>query len=159
MSGPDYWSSYPLNRLDSVRQWQRARNSETITLKPSEPTQKNAASAWGVSDVPSDIKMQPVDSALHAASLTSAGDQAPPADFQNEDYDWPQTQEAIIAPREERYSEETRDVAQTLFSISNQGNLLPRDQPRSVPAPMQGNMANSQDAEALPSRFPKHLFW
>lgn len=155
MSGQDYWSCYPLNRLDSVRQWQKSRTSQNIQANSSEHVHKEGAPGWALPDAPQEIKVQAADS----ANLPPGFDQAPPAVMQTQVYDWPGAQEPAIASRDERYSEEARDVAQTLFSISNQGNALPRDQLRSTPPQMHGNVTTSPDLETLPSRFPKHLFW
>lgn len=160
MSGQDYWARYPLNRLDTVREWQRSHMSATNSIQTPRQLYQGKASAWSDADNTRDIKVPSVNAVSMSPALQSGIAREHSTISKNEDHGRYQMTGDSIAPHEERYSEETRDVAQTLFSISNQRNTLPRgDQPRSVPQETLENDVVSADLESLPSRFPKHLFW
>lgn len=159
MSGQEYWNRYPLTGLESVRQWQRSRNSETASSRPQEQPSKSVIAGPKEQRAPQNIKMQSIDSAPSVADFPSGDTRAAPDTSGSPGYTWPQAPVNALAAQDERYSEETRDVAQTLFSISNQGQTLPREHPQSVPKQTQDDVAISTDLDTLPSRFPKHLFW
>lgn len=159
-SGQDYWARYPLNRLESVRAWQESRLSERATSRPLDQVHLERTSEPKGQRPPQDTKSQLAAPSSGIIDFPMNGEQPHSSASQNTVYDWPQTQSNANVPSEERYSEETRDVAQTLFSISNQRNAFSRDeQPRSIPQQMDDEVAVSPDLADAPSRFPRHLFW
>lgn len=170
MSGPEYWSRYSLNSLHSIRGWQHDQTSK----------RRKPGLAWGqaVSQAPrASIELGAAQIPLPSpslASVRSAELQANPASGQTKssqhsrqlaqgdlgpDPAWVSHENEPVVSIERRYSEETRDVAKTLFSISNNNNAVNAQ----GGAPQETSAMDDPESSATPdtpaSRFPKHLFW
>lgn len=156
LSGPEYWSRFQLNRLDNIREWQDHR--ATGALRPSRQSSQPVPNS----------NLPVFSEGAHAAVAPASHDSTPrdhtsqhgslPGQSSGADGAWPQSVPTTLDKR--RYSEETRDACEALFSISNprppetrRAEYAPPEQSPQSPYPATGGTT------ASPSQFPKHLFW
>lgn len=213
MSGQEHWSHFPLTRLDSIRAWEKARQSyrSTTSTPAAQPEQQQPQSVYdpsleveGAAGTRPPYHAPPHDGAVAVAvmpspspSTPSAARSAMSAIHHNDPFPatssavhtqhdaWPQTEHVTAAARtERRYSEETREAGEALFSISNHTRVAqqqhhqhqqqqqqhqnqhvvpqPQMQPPSQPwPPSPGREKAGAATHGDPSQthFPKHLFW
>lgn len=162
-SGQEYWNQNPLSEIASIRRWQQHRNSSELANpasqpQPAQPSQARATRATRAS--------APMQASVGAPFMSSVPQNGPY-------YQTPHTAQfngdaALTDPgyqrpnHERRYSEETRDVAEALYSISNHPVENPPQQEQAQTATQQESnvtTAGPDKLEPLPSEFPKQLFW
>ncbi|CAK4004077.1 C6 finger domain [Lecanosticta acicola] len=157
-SGQEYWAHYPLNELSSIRQWQQHRMSgDLASFQPNAPLSRHLRAATASGPPQAGPTSTGHSSAISRVAQNGPYYQTPHADQFNGDAGLREQPTYQTPSHERRYSEETRDVAQALYSISNhlvEGSTQP------VPAqdaPSEPKDEKSQ--ETLPSKFPEKLFW
>lgn len=147
----EHWSRFRLNRLDHIREWQNYHANGPH--RPS-PQSNQPASKASIPDFSEGTRTS-------VASLGMASEQHDSIPRQTStSSEWQRPRSATPRLDERRYSEETRDACEALFSISN-----PRPAPetkRAEYAPPENTShpyPATADSSSLPSQFPKHLFW
>ncbi|SMQ51668.1 unnamed protein product [Zymoseptoria tritici ST99CH_3D1] len=168
LSGPEYWSKHPLNRPDTIREWQRHRTDGFV--KSDHPGPHLPYPSQKLEQTP-ELPHMP-----HASPPILNGQAAPiarmivddPRQYQavsqhpyGENGDWRQAQHGSSALSQRRYSEETRDACEALFSISNPARSVSKQIDPQItemrPPTRQEETPTSE--KQLPAQFPKHLFW
>ncbi|KAM3414113.1 C6 finger domain protein [Cercospora zeina] len=193
MSGQEHWSHYPLTRLDAIRAWESARRSYMPAIKSEQRTvydptlEAGARTAYTRQEVASPMSMNAqTASAAPGASMPSVNNGDPSRSYSTatthtRNDSWPPAEGSRTERDERRYSEETREAGEALFSISNhmrsgqqpqhpeQQNPIPQPpvqaQMQPTSQPWQSTTDESQKASAAAilgnsqPNFPKHLFW
>ncbi|KAI5364085.1 putative zn(2)-C6 fungal-type DNA-binding domain-containing protein [Septoria linicola] len=187
MSGQEHWTQHPLTRLDTIRAWENGRRLYAPAVKP-EPRsvydpalEADSRSAYTHHERPSPARSTvPPTSMETRTSMPTVDDsdhyQSFPSTHTRTD-SWPQPEINRIDRTERRYSEETREAGEALFSISNHlRSAQQQQQQHPVPQPqMQSQMqppdqswqppqgadkpGTAKNLDAAQSHFPKHLFW
>lgn len=180
LSGQEYWTRYPLNRLESIRDWQRQRTATALRPAseiPAPPVmttrhERDSHFQEPTPPQPTMVTTQPIPDTISRdngliSPYPNGHQQAYQSTNQSPSTDWQSPQEPKTSLHERRYSEETRGVAEALFSISHQGNQARMQAQPQQQQEQQQPMLDSGDSrtasapvlEKLPSQFPTHLFW
>jgi hypothetical protein len=170
LSGPDYWSKHPLNRPDSIREWQRHRTDGFIKVDHASPHQPYPShKIESTPDVPQYQHVAPsghnvgaIPTARMVIDDPRSYQAVAPQNPYIETGDWRQAQNSSSALNQRRYSEETRDACEALFSISNPARSASKPaepQMKDVRPPTRHDDVPAPGLETLPAQFPKHLFW
>lgn len=182
MSGSEYWSSHPLNRLDGIRAWERHRRSGEITNRQARPSLAPSIAESATTILPGRLpgslatdtiyERSPVDSNSNVGNLDRKD-----IDIYNQQYPsvprrtepWAAPEAVMARPDSRRYSQETREAGETLFSISNHHRTASHQSHRtqeswSQPPSTQHSRTSANPVAAVPpqtgsTQFPKHLFW
>ncbi|KAF2213708.1 hypothetical protein CERZMDRAFT_96533 [Cercospora zeae-maydis SCOH1-5] len=187
MSGQEHWTHYPLTRLDTIRAWESARRSYMPAIKSEQRTvydptlEGGARTAYTRHDAASPMSMnaQCVSAAPGANEEHFRGYSNATSHTRNDS--WPPAEGSRMGRDERRYSEETREAGEALFSISNhmRSGQQPQHQQQQLPIPQPPIQAQMQPTsqpwqsptnepqkasaaammENSQPNFPKHLFW
>lgn len=157
LSGPEYWSRFHLNRIDHIREWQDHR--ATGVLRPS-PQGSQSALKGGLPGF-ADGTRNSVTSLNPELANEHAGPSGSHQRQISASGEWQHPKAATPRLDERRYSEETRDACEALFSISNPNSRPPETKPTNYAPPeiTSHPYPATTDSTSLPSQFPKHLFW
>ncbi|KAF7185566.1 hypothetical protein HII31_13063, partial [Pseudocercospora fuligena] len=182
MSGSEYWSSHPLNRLDGIRAWERHRRSGEIANRQARPSIAPSIAESATTIPPGRLPSSTVaDTAYETSPLDSmsnfgSGDQKD-IDIYSQQYPsiprrtepWAAPEAVMARPDSRRYSQETREAGEALFSISNHHRTAshqshPPPTQWSQPPSTQHPQTSVKPATPVPpqtgtTQFPKHLFW
>ncbi|CZT14114.1 uncharacterized protein RCC_00088 [Ramularia collo-cygni] len=154
LSGPEYWSRFSLNRIDHIRDWQDHRASGVLRPSPqsSQPAQNSAQAS-----IPDE--MHHPSAHIHQNMLSEhAGQNGGLAGSTPANDGWSQPQPPPARLDERRYSEETRDACEALFSISRPSETKRPEYAPPGQNPQSPYPATTGDRTSLPSQLPK-LFW
>jgi hypothetical protein len=158
LSGQDHWSQYPLNRVKSIRSWQDCRKRVAQRHDSMPAPSRLSTQMGGELSAPStehiDSRPPPVHLSDHetaTAAHTRKKSRSPPERGSSNSF------------YERRYSQETREAGEALFSIraSSQSHRLETRGPLSTWAPSQSSDRATPTIASGPmiSPFPAHLFW
>ncbi|GIZ48338.1 hypothetical protein CKM354_001140300 [Cercospora kikuchii] len=193
MSGQEHWSHYPLTRLDTIRAWESARRSYMPAIKSEQRTfydptlESGARTDYTRQEVASPMPMNAQSSgAASGTSMPSLNNGEHFRSYSNatahsRNDSWPPAESSRMERNERRYSEETREAGEALFSISNhmrtgqqphhqqqqhsipqppmQAQMQPTSQPWQSPTDEPEKASAATIMENPQPNFPKHLFW
>lgn len=155
LSGTQYWQRFNLNRLDHIREWQDHRTNGSLrpTSQPSQMMPNSNTSGFSEVTRHPSAPINPEMASEHTGQNGAMARDAEPASG------WSDPQTTSRRLDERRYSEETRDACEALFSISRPAEPKRPEHAPPGPTPSNPYPAASGDNSSLPSQFPKHLFW
>lgn len=175
LSGQDYWAQHAMNNLDSIRAWEQERQPGSAVIpEPSGLGPSTAVELRSEMQSPANLHSHRT---MHRMSLPprERGQyySACSAVYPKSEH-WPSSDISHAPTQKRRYSEETREAGEALFSISNHVRNVSQQsqsysQPHS-PSPLQALGPNQPPETAtilrsavnytnLDKDFPKHLFW
>ncbi|KXT09984.1 hypothetical protein AC579_9367 [Pseudocercospora musae] len=183
MSGSEYWSSHPLNTLHGIRAWERLRRAADITNTQPRPSFAPSMPPESTTIIPpARLPSSAVTDTLYETSPLHSSSNVGSAHRKHIDIDsqqypsaarrtelWTAPEAVMARPDSRRYSQDTREAGEALFSISNHHRTASHQSHStqaqwSPPPSTQQSQTSLKPATAVPpqagsTHFPKHLFW